>query len=312
MGSWQDYLARQLKSRGLSELAVDTVIKSIRPSTQKQYSVYINRFIVYCGSHSLVIERISEINVVNFLQTLFDSGSGYSTINTACSAVLYFLTLCGLTINDTGLLSKYKKGVFNKRPALPRYVDTWDPQIVLSYFSSQENKNNSLLFIASKAATLLALASCSRIATLHSILLKEVEFKDSKVVIHISQLQKQSRPGFHQSAIVLHKFQYESQCVVTALVNYVQATKHMRESCLALTNLFITTVKPYRNASKDTVSRWIKDTIHAAGVPVNFKAHSTRSAATSDLLKQGFDVKTILSKAGWSSENVFYKFYKRV
>ena len=94
-----------------------------------------------------------------------------------------------------------------------------------------------------------------------------------------------------------------SPWVVATLKDYVQATKDIQE-CSSLTNLFITTVKSYRNASKDTVSYGL----HNAEVPVKVKAHSTQSAAMSGFLKKGIDVKTILRKASWFLRMFFTSF----
>ena len=61
----------------------------------------------------------------------------------------------------------------------------------------------------------------------------------------------------------------------------------------------MTCVKPYRAASKDTIARWIKVSIHKAGVHDNVSAHSTsKSASTSADAARGVDVVSILKKAG--------------
>lgn len=294
---------------GMSENAVDTMLNAIRSSTQKQYSVYINKFLHYCQNTNITLASITEITIINFLQTLYDNGCGYSVINTANSAICYVLSVLGFPLTSTIMLTKFKKGIFNLRPSLPRYTATWNPQIVLDYFSS--NNDSSMQFVAYKAVVLLALASCCRVSTIHSIKYCDMLFDDDKVFIQLNELQKQSRPGYHQSGMELQRFANKDHCVVEALEQYLTLTKSIREQLSTITNLFITTSKPYKNASKDTLARWIKTTLHKAGVPTEYTAHSTRSAATSDLLKKGVDVATILGKGGWSSCNTFYKFYKR-
>ena len=296
----------ELKNTGLNEKACGMIINSIRESTQKQYTVYINRFFDYCRRMCINLSAVNEVSIVNFLQSLYDCGSGYSTINTACSAVCYVMNLLGFPIKSNEMLTKYKKGVFNCRPSLPKYLSTWDPQIVLDYFSN--NDSNDILFLASKSVTLLALTSCLRVATLQLLKYSNVTFDDKKLIIKISDLQKQSRPGFHQGSVELSRYSNKRHCVVSALELYLNAVESIRKSSHA-TNLYLTTSKPYRNASRDTLARWIKSVIHKSGVPSCFTAHSTRSASTSSLVKNGVDIHTILKKAGWSSANTFRKFY---
>jgi len=285
-------------------------MNSIRQSTKRQYSVYLTRFLSFCTSCNLSITCVSEVDVINFLQQLYTSGGGYSLINTACSAISTFLNMAGFPLKSTNLLSKFKRGVFNDRPSLPRYTSTWDPQVVLNYFT-QLSGCIDLNYISAKCATLLALTSCSRISTIHSIRISDLKFSGTKLTIKIGQLQKQSRPGFHQSAIELERYCDATTCVVQTLELYLSLVQSRRATDSHLESLFLTTTKPYKNASKDTIARWIKQTLHKAGIPDIYKAHSTRSAAVSKLAKIGTDVSIILKKAGWSSSNTFHKFYNR-
>ena len=60
---------------------------------------------------------------------------------------------------------------------------------------------------------------------------------------------------------------------------YIDVTKSLRGS---ITCLFITTSKPYRPASKETIARWIKSVLHDAGTDMTvFTPHSTRSTSPS-------------------------------
>ena len=76
-------------------------------------------------------------------------------------------------------------------------------------------------------------------------------------------------------------------------------------------NLFITHGKPYKKPSKDTVHRWILEILNCAGINTSrYKVHNTRNASSSKSLSQGLNVKSILSKGGSKSENVFSKHYQ--
>ena len=62
---------------------------------------------------------------------------------------------------------------------------------------------------------------------------------------------------------------------------------------------------------KSTIARWMKTTIHEAGIGELFSAHSVRGAAATAAHMKGMAVSDILSIADWSSDNVFKAFYYR-
>ena len=147
-------------------------------------------------------------------------------------------------------------------------------------------------------------------STLHTIRFSDLKLTCDKAVISFSSLHKQSRPGKHLTGLEFDSFPNSNVCVVNALKAYVDATSLIRTEH-TLSSFFVTCVKPYRAASKDTIARWIKVSIHKAGVPDTFSAHSTRSASTSADAARGVDVVSILKKAGWSSSCTFYRFYNK-
>jgi len=297
-----------LQQKGLEKTASERIVNSIRQSTQKQYAVYIKKFIEYYDSS---ISLVTETTVLNFLSQLYENGAKYSVINGAFSAVKTYLELMGVSIT-TGLITRFKKGVFNERPSLPRLTVVWDPQIVLDYYTKHKS-NAELAFVTTKCVTLLALASSQRVSTLHSLKLSDVMFADTgtDLTITISELQKQSRPGYHLPPLQFSIFEPQELCIVRTLKQYIEIIEPLRVINPLLTSLFVTHGKPYRNASKDTISRWIKDSIHKAGVPSCFTAHSTRAASVSSMMGRGIDISSILKKAGWSNQNVLHKFYNK-
>ena len=132
---WKDLIYESQRRSGLSNACIDTMICSLRYSTQKQYTVYVNKFLLYCEFKTLSDFNPSEIGVIQFLQSLYESGVSYSVINTACSAIKTFLELLDIPIVFTTKLARFKKGCFNKRPSLPKHTATWDPEIVLRYLN---------------------------------------------------------------------------------------------------------------------------------------------------------------------------------
>ena len=58
-------------------------------------------------------------------------GLGYSAINSIRSAISAIATIDKVPAGQHPGVCQFMKAVFRKRPALPKYKNTWDPDIVL-------------------------------------------------------------------------------------------------------------------------------------------------------------------------------------
>jgi len=86
-------------------------------------------------------------------------------------------------------------------------------------------------------------------------------------------------------------------------------TAKLRGSC---SQLLICHCKPHGPASKDTISRWLKQVTLDAGINTSvFKPHSTRSAATSAAKSANVPLDEIMATAGWRSSSVFAVYYNK-
>lgn len=248
-----------------------------------------------------------------FLTELFDSGLGYSSINSARCAVTTLHTMCsGTTMEtDSPLLTRFMKGVFHARPALPKLTCTWDVARLLRYLKSlSPAKALNLHYLSIKLATLMALLSGQRGQTLHLLQASDCSVQGGQLVLRVTNLLKTSKPGQHTGEIVLPSYPESSLCVVTVYTEYVKRTKTLRT--VPPSRLFIASMKPHRPISRDTLSNWVKRAMRNAGVDVQrFGAHSTRSASTSAALTANVPLSTILQTAGWSKEDTFRKFYNK-
>ncbi|XP_057327400.1 uncharacterized protein LOC130668903 [Microplitis mediator] len=128
--------------------------------------------------------------------------------------------------------------------------------------------------------------------------------------IEIKDLIKTSKKGVKQPLLQLPIFKEKPQlCIVTHVLRYIELTKELREDC---EKLLITWRKPHKEASSQTISRWIKSVLSASGVSEDFTEYSTRHASTSSAYRKGLDINVIKSTAGWSkSSEVFARFYNR-
>ena len=103
-------------------------MNSRRKKTRTHYNTYLKRYAAFYQCYGSNPFTSTEIIIVDFLTGMFQSGYGYSTINTAKTAVP--------GINSTGshpLVCRFMRFVFNMRPKTPRYTHVWAVSIVLNY-----------------------------------------------------------------------------------------------------------------------------------------------------------------------------------
>ena len=203
------------------------------------------------------------------------------------------------------------KGVFNTRPNLSKTNFTWDVSKLLKYLSTlSPPKALTLHMLSCKLATLLTLLSGQRGQSIHLLKISDVETNDSQLILRFTSLLKQSKPGNHLQEIVLPNYPEPRLCVLTTFNEYIKRTSSLRPK--GVSSLFITTIRPFKPISRDTLSRWIKHMLKNAGIDLSiFKAHSTRSASTSAALASNVPLATILKTAGWSQDSTFRKFYNK-
>ena len=305
----QDIGAR-LREQGFSDKAVDLSLGSWRPATQKSYNVYLARWKKFAVEHNISDISPSIPNVCNFLAFLFEEGIGHSAINSARSALSVFCkSVDGYQVGKHPNVCRLVKGVFEQRPSLPRYVQTWDVGGVLQSLSETNlAKDLSLKELTLKLSLLLSLVTGQRGHALHLLKVRDVRCTESRCVLVFSDKHKTTRPGFHTAPIVLETFENPKLCVVKHIIQYLYLTKDKRTG----EEFFISIQKPHAAVARSTFSRWIKLALSNAGVDMSkYGPHSTRAASTSAASMGGTSINEILKSASWASGGTFQRFYLR-
>lgn len=133
--SCMSHIREIYKSKGIPQRTIPVLMNSWRASTKKQYDSHMKKWLDFLIRKSINISDSLTITVVlEFLTELFDRGYSYSTINSARSFLSSILpSINGLTVGSDPLIRRFMRGVFIDRPNLPRYTETWDVSIVLSW-----------------------------------------------------------------------------------------------------------------------------------------------------------------------------------
>ena len=249
--------------------------------------------------------------VIDFLSQLFEKGLGYSCINSARSALSTFININNNPVGQHPLVVRLMKGIFNKRPSLPKNNITWDPEIVLNYLKtlSPAAKLN-LINLSIKTVALILILTGQRGQSLHLLDIRNVTVSSGYIKFKFGDILKTSRPGYQQGEITVKAYAPDRRlCLVTVVKEYLEKTKQLRKDTTAM---FISTTKPHKKVSRDTISRRFKVAMTKAGLDMSlFTAHSVRSASTSAAGRANVPLQTILKTAGWSRQTTFSKYYEK-
>jgi len=305
-------IRKKLNNKKLSTVAKDIIMASWRSGTGKQYHSYLGRWEKFCAQKAIPEEDASVEHGIDFLASLYEEGLGYSSINTARSALSSVLTLPGnVTFGNHPLVSRFLKGVFELKPSLPRYNHIWDISVVLEHLKTLKPVDSlDLKVLTLKLTMLLCLLTGQRCQTLSKLDIKLMQKLPGKYVFTIGKKLKTTKPGKHLEPIELTAFEPDiNLCVVTHLDQYLAKTESLRGST---SQLLLNYVKPHKAISNTTIGKWSKSVLKDAGIDVTkFTSHSGRSVSTSYAAQTSLTLKEILKASGWSNAQTFAKHYNK-
>ena len=306
----------QLRERGISAEGAEILLASWKPGTRRQYHPHIKRWAQYCDRRHVDSLNPNVSNIINFLSDVFHRELGYESVNTARSALSSLgIVVNGCTAGSHPLVVRFMKGVFNLRPSLPRYTETWDVQPVLRVLRGMfPLQSLSFKDLTLKLVMLMALTQAARVQTLHLLGIPIQVDKQDSISVPLCGAIKQCRQNFNVRVIQFRAFpQDNSLCVCTTLHHYLDRTSGLRQVTLCENaKLLISFVKPHRPVSGSTIARWIKTIMCRSGVDTGkFTAGSVRQAAASRAKAASVPISCIMAKAGWSRERTFAKFYDK-
>ena len=123
--------------------ALEILSASWRMGIEKRYNSHVERFAKFCCErYTDPIQATTEMGI-EFLTDYFKTGVGYSSVNSARSALSRIIKpVCNVPFGKSPLVCRFVKGIFNIWPALPRYVTTWDVIKVFTFIQSKPTLTN--------------------------------------------------------------------------------------------------------------------------------------------------------------------------
>lgn len=297
-----------MRRKGAPEESIDTMLNSISTATLKQYEACLRRWWIFALTNNINPFEASVKEVLLFLQNLLviQKNGKYSFFNTHRSALS--LIFPG-SLGDDPLIKRFMKGVARQNPSGPKYNVTWDPHSILSYLQTMDIHDTQNL--TKILVTLLLIATGQRLQTISLIKLSNINNLSTGLRIFIPDCIKTSGINRVQPVLDIPFFhEVPELCLANNILEYLRRTEDIRQG---EDLLFLTLKIPHKAASKQTLSRWVKDTLQSAGLDVGiFKPHSTRHASTSAASRLGIPIDKIQQAAGWTEKSkTFAKFYNR-
>ena len=301
---------------GVSAEAAQLLLSGWSKGTNTAYQSAWKKWVSWCVTREVDPLSCSVHPFLDFLAGLFSEGLQYRSINTIRSAVsMTHHQVDGVPLGQHPLVSRLFKGMYNSRPPQPRYIRTWDVDIVTKYLSSLgDNGAMSLKQLSYKLAILMALVGASRVSELQALDLRFRLHRPDGILFELPSLGKKRTVGAPPKQVVFEAFtQDKNLCVVECLQCYEDKTKRFRPSSVEQPNpLFLSYVRPHKAITSQTLAHWIKNSMEEAGIDTSvFKAHSVRGASSTAAAEKGVLIADILRTADWSKDSTFKRFYYR-
>lgn len=258
----RESIGKAFLEKNVPREAIEILLNSLSVATIKQYETSLKMWWSFCNGSKETFFKPSVKKVLRFLTQNFNKGASFSTLNTHRSAIAL---ISGNSIGKNKIICRFLKGVYNIRPARPRYDFTWDVSIVLSYLEKLYSLETlSFTQLTEKTVTLLALCTAHRAQTLANIKITNILKTNNNIQIRIENKIKTSGPGRYQPILILPVFKENpSLCIASIIIKYLKVTKTLRGS---EQNLLIATKKPHKGVGAQTLGRWIKKTLQNSGI----------------------------------------------
>ena len=297
------------ENKGFNKSVIDTMFKAKSLKTYQQYNTYWSRWEKFCAQHGVHTTQPPIGPVVNFLQDCREEHNlGFSAVNTARSALAMAVTCEGAPLAENEDLCTYMKGVKNESPHLPKYSEIWDADILLNYLNSQGSPENlELKELSIKLAALLLISSGQRVQTLAHLSTDNLLLGPDIARFSIFSKLKHTRDK--GTEVTFRSFpENKNLCPVAHLSKYIQVTTPLRSS----PQLFVSYQKPHNPVGTQTLSRWVRNALSAAGIDLSmFGAHSIRASSSAAAKRGGATLDTILNAGSWARAGTFKTWYDK-
>ena len=174
-------------------------------------------------------------------------------------------------------VSRMIKGIFKLRPSLPKYITTYDPNIMLRYIDSLPHDNFLLMKLLTKKVVHITApakwTTCAVLAGLKIIKIKPIKWH---IPFYIDKILETTKPGKPQKPLEYREFNSNKKlCVILSLKEYISRTVLIREYLEGNKDqLILSYAYPHKPIICQSISRYIKLVLELSGIDATvFTAH---------------------------------------
>ena len=316
-------LRRFTRAAGFSSEVALLASLARRPSSHSNYQL---KWVVYrswCRSHGHSVSRPTLSKVADFLCWLWSARSLSVSSIKGCRSMLsavFRFHLPSLSSYPVlrDLLRSFRLSSAERLLCPP----AWDLSLVLRFLNSSAFKPLSqapLRALSQKTLFLLALATAKRVGELQALSSVVTFVGHDACLSYIPQFVAKSESLTRSIPRSLVKSLSDFAagldedlllCPVRALRIYLDRTRPLAP---VRHRLWVSPRRPSHAMSKNAVSFFLREVIHAAGVSRpevgSVRAHEIRGVSTSVAFHRNWSVSAVLESANWSSSSVFSSFY---
>ena len=241
---------------------------------------------------------------LNFLHvTDYSSGTISAYWGFVCQV---FYLCCKVDLMEEPALKRFVAGVKSARPVKPKYDEAFDITLVIDWIKTNWGNNSALkeTFLRSKVILLLRIFNLKRNQDVVRITMDTLVLDGDKPGFRMLGEKRQRQDLAYSSFCPLFTNPVEELCPIAAIKAYNSCSSPDKKYLIAQ-------LKSANSMQASSIRKIVQVVMTKVGIPVKFKSHSIRMAATTKLLEEGMSVDQVMTLGGWSSMSVFHKFYNR-
>lgn len=308
------YFQKSCKKQGISNKISNKLLQSISKETLETYERFWRKFYHFSREHGP--QNFASINLIcEFLISLFEEGLSSSSLNSARSALSFFLSYDITNLAEEKSILRLFKYFYREKPQKAKYLTYWPVTTLLKFLSSLHPASKlTLKQLTLKTLALIALTCSDRGQTLHLMDLNKMAYTDEGIDFVIFDRLKTTRKVLKPKVITCLKSDTPSLNVCEYVKAYLEKTECIRQEHTERgrpkpTKLFLSwaTKKP---VTRQTQARWLKLCLKLAGINADqFSAHSFRGAGLSNAYKNGASIEEIVKAGSWTNVETFKRHY---
>ena len=185
------HFQNSLAGEHLDQDDLDFLSNHVSAGTSKGYAFSFKHFAEFCAERNSNPYTCHPSMIVKFIQSKYESGASYSSINVAkCSISKFHHGYNGKPIGEHPIVSQAIRACFKLRPPLPKYRSAFDISPVLSYIASLEPLDTlSLKLLTYKTLFLVTNCTLSRVSSVSRLMAEVEKCKVTfRIEIHNTQL----------------------------------------------------------------------------------------------------------------------------